>query len=188
MKDDHTTNSRNLTYTFSLYKVGRMDFLSLGMKGLNSPNHAVLSHYFVVVVLFLFCFVLFFFATYFNKCIEGTSRYWMDIVGRRGEKTSLGARESGGRGGALFGHLHAICRSLKNCSPGPYFSSIVSLFKPPKEYEWLPDGYCWTEEILLEGKRRGVWQWREGRGGGLSSVPLYAICRSHEKTFPYPLF
>ena len=36
MKDDYTTNPRYLTYTFSLYKVGRMYFVSSGVKGLNT--------------------------------------------------------------------------------------------------------------------------------------------------------
>ena len=34
MKDDYTTNSRYITYTFSLLEVGRMHVLSLGVKGL----------------------------------------------------------------------------------------------------------------------------------------------------------
>ena len=35
MKDDFNTNSHYLTYAFSLLKVGRMYFLSSGVKGLN---------------------------------------------------------------------------------------------------------------------------------------------------------
>ena len=35
MKDDYTVNSYFLTNTFLLRKVGRMYFLSLGVKGLN---------------------------------------------------------------------------------------------------------------------------------------------------------
>ena len=34
MKDDYTTNSNYLTYIFSLWRVGRMCFLNLGVKGL----------------------------------------------------------------------------------------------------------------------------------------------------------
>ena len=34
MKDDYTTNSHYITYTFSLYEVGRMYFLDLWVKGL----------------------------------------------------------------------------------------------------------------------------------------------------------
>ena len=34
MNDDYTTNSRYITYTFSLSEVGRMHVLSLGVKGL----------------------------------------------------------------------------------------------------------------------------------------------------------
>ena len=34
MKDDYTTNSRYLTHTSPLQKVGRMYFLNLGVKGL----------------------------------------------------------------------------------------------------------------------------------------------------------
>ena len=36
MKDDYTTNSQYITYTFSFRKVGRMYFLSLGVKGSNN--------------------------------------------------------------------------------------------------------------------------------------------------------
>ena len=36
VKDDYATNSRYLTYTFSLSKVGRMYFLSSGVKGLKN--------------------------------------------------------------------------------------------------------------------------------------------------------
>ena len=35
MKDDFTTNSHYLIYTFLFRKVGRMYFLNLGVKGLN---------------------------------------------------------------------------------------------------------------------------------------------------------
>ena len=38
MKDDYTTNSHYLTHTFLFRKVGRMYFLNLGAKGLNSTG------------------------------------------------------------------------------------------------------------------------------------------------------
>ena len=38
MKDDYTTNSHYLTYTFLFRKVGRMYFLNLGVKGLKSKR------------------------------------------------------------------------------------------------------------------------------------------------------
>ena len=38
MKDDHTTNSCYLTYTFSLWEVGRTYFLSSGVKEFNSQE------------------------------------------------------------------------------------------------------------------------------------------------------
>ena len=38
MKDDYTTNPHYLTYTFSLYKVGRMYFVSSGVKGLTQVS------------------------------------------------------------------------------------------------------------------------------------------------------
>ena len=38
MKDDYTTNSHYLTYTFLFRKVGRMYFLILGVKGLIEPS------------------------------------------------------------------------------------------------------------------------------------------------------
>ena len=34
MKDDYTTNSHYLTYTFNFKRFGRMYFLNLGVKGL----------------------------------------------------------------------------------------------------------------------------------------------------------
>ena len=37
MKDDYATNSHYLTYTVSVWKVGRMYFLNLGVKGSESP-------------------------------------------------------------------------------------------------------------------------------------------------------
>ena len=37
LKDDYCTNSHYLIYTFLFKKVGRMYFLSLGVKGLNFP-------------------------------------------------------------------------------------------------------------------------------------------------------
>ena len=43
MKDDHTTNSHYITYTFSLLDVGRMPFLSLGVKGLRQFSQLVSS-------------------------------------------------------------------------------------------------------------------------------------------------
>ena len=38
MKNDYMANSRYLTYTLSLTNVGRMYFLSLGVRGLNFVN------------------------------------------------------------------------------------------------------------------------------------------------------
>ena len=49
MKDYFTTNSHYLSYT-SLYKVGRMYFLNLGLKGLNAMMHPILVSFFFVCV------------------------------------------------------------------------------------------------------------------------------------------
>ena len=40
MRNDFLTNSHNLTYTLSLTNVGRMYFLSIGVKGLKHTGHA----------------------------------------------------------------------------------------------------------------------------------------------------
>ena len=44
MKDDYTTNSHYITYTFSLYEVGRMYFLDLGVKGLTFLSSAIVRN------------------------------------------------------------------------------------------------------------------------------------------------
>ena len=43
MKDDYTINSHYLTYTFSLQEVGRMYFVSSGVKGLRAERECVSS-------------------------------------------------------------------------------------------------------------------------------------------------
>ena len=40
MKDDYTINSHYLTYTFSLQEVGRMYFVSSGVKGLTKSTRS----------------------------------------------------------------------------------------------------------------------------------------------------
>ena len=45
MKDDFTTNSHHLIYTFLFRKVGRMYFLSLGVKGLKRLLRSIYAHF-----------------------------------------------------------------------------------------------------------------------------------------------
>ena len=48
MKDDYNTNSRYLTYAFCLWKVGRMYFLSSGVKGLTVQTLLLDQHEFLM--------------------------------------------------------------------------------------------------------------------------------------------